>query len=345
MKKVRLGVIGAGRMGITHLSLLNSDARVEISSIADTSGLVLDLLGRYLKCGTFKDYADLLRDDRPDALVICTPPGLHYPVAKAAGSKRMHVFAEKPFTTSPAKAFELADDFERANLVNQVGYVNRFNDVFVRVREMLTGGLVGRLVRYRSEMFSRTVIRPSEGGEGWRNSHESGGGATYEMAAHAIDLVNFLVGKPDQVVGATMNQVYSRSVEDVVSATFVHRAGCTGTLLVNWSDDSVRKPTNKIELFGDKGKILADQHSVRVYLRDANPEWKMRDGWNTLYITDVFRPVPFYVRGNEFTRQLYHFVDNIADGRRPGHCTFRQAGEALSVIADIFAGAKANVAV
>lgn len=344
MEKVRIGVVGAGRMGITHLAILKSDPRVEVSSIADTSGLVLDVLGRYLQCRAFKDFKELLQQDHSDALVICTPPGLHYEVAKAAGVQKVHVFAEKPFTTLAARAFELADDFERAQLVNQVGYVNRFNDVFVKVREMLKAGLIGTLARYRSEMFSRTVVRSADGG-GWRSSHESGGGVTYEMAAHAIDLVNFLVGRPDRVVGAAMSQVYSREVEDAVSATFLHRNGCTGTLFVNWSDDSVRKPTNRIEFCGDKGKILADQHSVRVYLREANASWRMHDGWNTLYVTDVFRSVPFYVRGNEFTRQLRHFVDNICDGHRPGHCTFRQAAETLEVIGEIFADAKKSASV
>jgi predicted dehydrogenase len=299
-------------------------------------------MGKYLNCGTFKDYKDLLRDDKPDALVVCTPPGLHYAVVKAAGAQGIHVFAEKPFTTSAAKAFELAEDFERANLVNQVGYVNRFNDVFVKVREFLVDGLIGNLTRYRSEMFSRTVVRTNDG-DGWRGSHESGGGATFEMAAHAIDLVNFLIAKPDRVVGAATNQVFSKGVEDIVSATFLHRGGCTGTLLVNWSDDSVRKPTNKIELFGDHGKILADQHSVRIYLREANHGRNLNEGWNTLYITDVFRNVPFYVRGNEFTRQLYHFLDNICGARQTGHCHFRQAAETLEVIAAIFDQAKLHV--
>lgn len=342
MNRTRIGVIGAGRMGITHLSIIKSDPRIEVSSIADNSGMVLDTLGRYLGCRSFKDYRELLREDRPQALLVCTPPNLHFEIVQKAGEAGMHVFAEKPFTTSSKLAHQLADQFEQARLFNQVGYVNRFNDVFVRVRSLLQQGVIGPVVRYRSEMFSRTVVRKAEGGGGWRGSHATGGGATFEMASHAIDLVNFFIGKPHRVVGAALDHLFSEQVEDIVSATFLHGGGCTGTLLVNWSDDSVRKPTNKIELFGEKGKILCDQHSIRVYLKRPDPQHGLHDGWNNIYITEVFRPVPFYVRGNEYTRQLYHFVDGIHAPPEAAHCSFRAAAQTLEVIEAILADGPKN---
>jgi predicted dehydrogenase len=251
--------------------------------------------------------------------------------------RRIHVFSEKPFTVSSRLAHELADGFESADLVNQVGYVNRFNDVFVYVTGLLASGVIGQVRRYRTDMFSSTVTRPQEDdGPGWRGSRETGGGVTYEMASHSIDLVNFFLTKPDRVVGTVMSRTFSKTVEDVVSSTLLHDDGCIGTLIVDWSDRTVRKPGNKIELAGEKGRILADQYSVRIWLQDAAPEHDFHDGWNTRYITDLFRPVPFYVRGNEFTRQLVHFVDNISGQGTNGHCTFRMGAETHDVMESMF---------
>lgn len=343
INRTRIGIIGAGRMGLTHLAIVNSDPRVEISSVADTSRVVLDVLARHVPCRTFKDYARLLRDDRPDAVIVCTPPTLHYDIAGAALELGTHVFAEKPFTCSARHAHELADGFESAELVNQVGYVNRFNDVFAHVRELLAAGVIGRVRRYRSDMFSNTVTRPQSGGvDGWRGSHETGGGVSYEMGSHAIDLVNFFLGKPGAVTGTVMNRIYSKTVEDIVSTTFVHDDGSAGTLLVNWSDRTVRKPANQIEITGEAGQIRADQYSVRIWLERPDTRHGLREGWNTRYITDVFRPVPFYVRGNEFTRQLYHFVDNVSGNARNGHCTFRMGAEAHDVIESMFEDGRSN---
>jgi len=110
----------------------------------------------------------------------------------------------------------------------------------------------------------------------------------------------------------------------------------SGTIYINWSDTSYRKPTNKIEIFGDVGKILADQHSLKIFLNKPNEKYKFRQGWNTLYITDVFKPVPFYVRGNEFTRQLWHFVACIQEKEKTNDCTFADGVNTLEVIEYIF---------
>lgn len=332
---IKVAIIGAGRMGITHYSIINSHPDIAISSIADPSGLILSMMKKYLSVKTYKDYHDLFKDDHPDAVLVCTPPNLHYDILKKAAENNIHVFVEKPYTTDHQQSQALARIFESKELVNQVGYVNRFNDVFSEVRRLVGENVIGDLIRFKSEMFSCTVVKPDDG-EGWRGSRESGGGAVYEMASHAIDLVNYIVGKPDKVMGSSLNSIHSKKVEDAVSSTFVYRNGCSGTIYINWSDESYRKPTNKIELFGSKGKILADQHSYKIFCNEANQQYDFRQGWNTRYITDVFKNVPFYVRGNEFTNQLYHFVDCIQNPGTKNLCSFSDGADAQDVMDRIF---------
>ena len=68
----------------------------------------------------------------------------------------------------------------------------------------------------------------------------------------------------------------------------------------------------------------------------------MLKGWNTVYITDVFKSVPFYVRGNEFTSQLYHFIECIQNNEKINKCSFQEASKTLCVIDDIFNDFKLN---
>ncbi len=331
-----------GRMGITHYSIINSHPDVEISSIVDPSSLINTMFGKYVTgVNIYKDYKILLKKENIDAALVCTPPNLHFDIIKVFADKNIHVFCEKPFTLDKNKARELQQLYEEKKLVNQVGYVNRFNDVFAALKQMLKENLIGEIIRFKSEMFSNTITKP-DSGKGWRGSHETGGGAVYEMASHAIDLVNFLVGKPDKITGASLSNIYSKNVEDAVSATLLYKSGITGTIYINWSDESYRKPTNKIEIFGKEGKVLADQHSLKIYLKKENKEENLRQGWNTLYITDLFHPVPFYVRGNEFTRQLYHFVDSIKNNSLDNICSFEDGVNTLQVIDDIFEDYKNN---
>jgi len=342
MEKIRLGIIGMGRMGITHFSIINSHPQVEIVAIADTSKMTLDLLKKYVSgIQVFKDYKELIETAHPDAVIVCTPPNLHFEVCKLACERNIHVFAEKPFTANVDQAESLMQMFQSKGLVNQVGYVNRFNDVFITVKNYVETGLIGKVIRFKSEMFSCTVSKKEES-ESWRSFRENGGGAVYEIAAHAIDLVDFIIGPPDDIVGTSMNQIYSKHVEDIVSSTFLYKNGCSGTLYVNWCDTSYRKPANKLELFGSKGKILADQHGIKIFLNEDDKLTGYKKGWNTVYITDIFTPVPFYVRGNEFTRQLYHFADTILGNEKGDICTFTDGYNAQNVMHQLFVDAQKN---
>ncbi len=336
MDKVKLGIIGMGRMGITHYSIINSYKSVDIVAVADASNLILDVLKKYIpQLGVYKDYKELIDVEKPDAIIVCTPPVSHFEICEYACEKGIHVFCEKPFTVSPVDAQKLSEAFEAKGLINQVGYVNRFNDAFTFTRKLVKENVIGDIIRFRSEMFSCTISKKEEG-EGWRNKRENGGGVTYEMASHAIDLVNYLIGTVGSVQGTVMTQVYSKVVEDIVSSTLRCSNDVYGTLYVNWCDKSYRKPSNKLEIFGHKGKILVDQHGIKIFMNEGNDQYGYHIGWNTIYITDIFTPVPFYVRGYEFTRQLYYFVDLILGLREEPICTFKDGANVLQSIHGMF---------
>jgi predicted dehydrogenase len=335
MSKLKIAIIGMGRMGLTHYAIINSHPDVEIDSVSDSSALMLTMLRKHLPVKTFKDYTEMLKQTKPDAVLVCTPPILNYEIIQETAGRDIPVFVEKPFTTHLSYASELASIYIDKKLTNQVGYVNRFNDVFIKAKEFITNNIIGKIIRFKSEMFSYTITKTSESSD-WRSSRKTGGGAIFEMASHAIDLVNFLIGKPDKMVGSSLSYIYSTKVEDAVYSTFLYKKGITGILNINWCDSSFRKPTNKMEIFGESGRILADQYSLKIFLNKNNEQLNLMQGWNTLYITDIFTPVPFYVRGNEFTRQLYHFVDCVQNKIVNTNCSFTDGVNTLKVIEDIF---------
>ncbi len=204
-----------GRMGLTHYSIINTHPAVEMTAIADTSSMMLNMIKKYLPgVKMFSDYKDLLNSGLVDAVIVCTPSAMHFDVCKMACEKGINVFCEKPFTTSPVLAKELADMFERKGLVNQVGYVYRFDAVFDKVKEMLNQKLIGKVV-HANVQFLRSTISKQQPEKGWRSKRENGGGATYEMGSHVIDLMEVFFGKPQIIIGSLMNQVYSEAVEDI----------------------------------------------------------------------------------------------------------------------------------
>ena len=73
-----------GRMGITHYSIINANQDVEIVAVADSSALILTMLTKYLPVRTYKNYDIMFSESKPDAILVCTPPTLHYSIAKKA---------------------------------------------------------------------------------------------------------------------------------------------------------------------------------------------------------------------------------------------------------------------
>lgn len=341
MDIVRIGIIGMGRMGLTHYPIINTHPSVEIVSVADTSSLILDMLQKYIpKLKTYTDFKDLLNARDIDGVIVCTPSFLHYDACKLAGENGIAVFCEKPFTTSPGKALELAELFESKGLVNQVGYVNRYSILFQNIKHYLEEGLIGKLIHVKAEFYSCTIVKP-QSSKGWRSARENGGGATYEMGAHILDLLHYILGKPEKVFGSVMNNIYSEGVEDMMTTNLLFPNNVSSSVFVNWSDVTYRKPMMKLEFFGDKGKIMADFYGLKIYLAEASEQHNLIAGWNNLPANMISSHTPFYVRGNTYTRQLYDFADEILGKKKDVICTFRDAAGTQEIIHQIFNNSKA----
>ena len=336
MEKVRIGIIGMGRMGVTHFSIINTHPSVVMTAIADTQGVMLNMLKKYLPEVTFfEDYKELMKSGLVDAVIVCTPSIMHYEVCKMAAEYGINVFCEKPFTTSPVQAKELAGLFEEKGLVNQVGYVYRFDAVFGRVKELLDKQLIGKVCHVNVQFLSSTICK-TQPEKGWRSKRENGGGATYEMGSHVIDLMEFFFGKPVRIAGTMMNQVYSEAVEDISEAQIIYKGGVSANIHVNWSDYTYRKPMLKLDIHGTKGKIQADLYGYKVFLREGNAVKDYPEGWTTIPMNLIPDPCPFYVRGTIFTKQLYEFADAVLAGRKCCGCQFGEAVNTQEVIHYIF---------
>ena len=117
----RVALIGAGKMGISHLSILGAHTNVELVGVCDTSKLVLGALQKYTKFKCYTNHIKMLNEVKPDAVVIALPTKFHFDFAKDVMNRGIHVFVEKPFCLSPEQSEELVDLAAAKKLVNQVG--------------------------------------------------------------------------------------------------------------------------------------------------------------------------------------------------------------------------------
>jgi len=335
---VKVGMIGLGKMGISHYSIVNAHPEVEVVGICDSSGYVLDVLNKYTGVNTFKDFEDMIARAGVDAVVISTPSRLHAPMVRRCLELGVHVFCEKPFCLDPADSLALADLADQRGLVTQVGYHNRFVGAFREVKRLLDSGAVGRPTQVLAESYGPVVLKAQ--GSTWRSKKEEGGGALYDYAAHPLDLLTWYFGRPMAVAGSLLDPVFSTETEDQVLTTLAWPSGTQGQLSVNWSDESQRKMTTKVTIWGTAGRIYADRQEIQVYLRDSvSPPEGYAPGWNVRYTTELTEPVDFYLRGEEYSAQIDAWVRRIEAGEIRGLNEFREAAVTDEVLATIVRGA------
>lgn len=329
--KLKLAVVGLGKMGLSHHSMVNAHPDVDLVAICDSTKFVLDVLGKYTGTPTYDDYYRMIEQVELDAVFIATPSKTHAAMVRAALDRGIHVFCEKPFTLAPHESAALADLAAEKGLVTQVGYHNRFVGAFGEVKRLLDVGAIGSVTHALGEAYGPVILKP-QGGT-WRSQRDAGGGCLYDYAAHPLDLLNWYLGEPSGVRGTILKPIFSRDLDDEVFSTLFYPDGRTAQLSVNWSDESQRKMTTRVTIWGTAGRIFADRQEIQVYLRDtAQIPPGYEAGWNVRYTTELTEPVWFYLRGEEYSAQIDAFVQRVRAGQTNGTNEFRSAAVADRVI-------------
>jgi predicted dehydrogenase len=340
---IRLALVGLGKMGLSHLSIIRAHPEVDLVGVCDTSKFMLDVLAKYTDVAGYTDAAVMFREAKPDAVIVATPSRFHASIARMALEQGLHIFCEKPFCLDWTESMALASLAEDRGVVNQVGYHYRFVGAFEEVRRLVDLKSIGTISHVLAEAYGPVVLRPK--GMSWRTQKEEGGGCLYDYATHPVNLLTWLFGVPTQMPDTTMSSIFSRDIEDEVYSSFRYTNGPSVQLAVNWSDESYRKMSVKMTLWGSEGRIYADRQECQVYLRNTAqlPEG-YTPGWNVRYTTELTKPVWFYVRGEEYSAQLDYFVRAIVSGSRQNINSFASAAETDRVLAMIREGAESVAA-
>ncbi|KQZ23389.1 Gfo/Idh/MocA family protein [Microbacterium sp. Root553] len=330
---IDVAVVGLGKMGLSHLSMIKAHPDVNLVGVCDATGYLLDILAKYTGVKTYKDLDKMLDEARPQAVIIATPTHLHAGMIRNALQRGIHVFCEKPLVIDPADSIELSALAEQKGLVTQVGYHNRFVGAFMEVKRLLDLDAIGTVNTALAEAYGPVVLKPA--GRTWRSERATGGGCLYDYAAHPLNLLTWYLGTPESVSGSQLTSIFSAQIDDAVAST-LHYADGTAQIISNWSDESQRKMTTKITLWGTNGRIYADRQEIHVYLRDTAtiPEG-YRAGWNVRYTTDLTEAPWFYLRGEEYSAQLDAFVQRAQAGSSAGTNDFASAAVTDRVISMI----------
>ncbi|MBL4746997.1 MAG: Gfo/Idh/MocA family oxidoreductase [Flavobacteriaceae bacterium] len=309
MKNIAL--IGIGKMGLSHFAIANSTKGLNIVSVCDTSKSLLRAISKNLGIKSYHDYNKMLNAENLDGVIISVPNSMHFNVVKDCLAAGIHVFIEKPLTINYHDSVALQTLAKTKNCLVQVGFVNRFNLIFSKVKELLESNLLGDVQSYHCEMRGGVILEKNT--KGWRNSYAAGGGCLYDFGPHCIDLAIFLFGDDVELKSSNLESVFSSQVDDRVHADFLHKNGVEGIISIDWSDPSVRKATNLIRVKGTFGELFANKQEIKINLNHASNNLGFNVGEHEIYVTDLNTNVDYYLRGEDFSLQMQEFSKSLND--------------------------------
>lgn len=289
-KKLKIGVIGAGRIGKLHSN--NLATRVpgaELAAISDVYEPAAKELAEKLHVPAYySDYRKILEDPSIDAVFICSSTDTHSPISIEAAKAGKHIFCEKPIDHDLDKIKNVLEEVKKADVKYQVGFNRRFDRNFKHVHEVVKNGGVGdvQIVKVTSrdpEAPPLSYVKVS-------------GGIFVDMTIHDFDMVRYLSGSEVEevsAVGACLVNPEIGQAGDVDTCIITLRFANGALGVIDNSRQAVYGYDQRIEVFGSKGCITADNetpNNTTYYTADGvmkeKPLWFFLERYNDAFIEE-----------------------------------------------------------
>ncbi len=301
-KKLRIGIIGAGRIGKLHAAnLVNRVPDAEVAAISDVYLPAAEELAEKLgvKVAT-SDYHDILNNPEIDAIFLCSSTDTHSPISIEAAKAGKHIFCEKPIDHDLGKIEAVLEAVKEAGVKYQVGFNRRFDRNFKRVREVVASGGIGDVQIVK--VTSRDPAAPP------LSYVKSSGGIFVDMTIHDFDMVRYLSGSEVVEVSTFGACLVNPEIEKAgdVDTCIINLRFANGALgVIDNSRQAVYGYDQRVEVFGSKGMIAAENETAN------NTTWYTAEG-----VTKE-KPLWFFLEryNDAFIQEEADFVDACLTGK------------------------------
>lgn len=253
-KKVKFGLVGCGRISEKHLEALEVHAeRAELVAVCDTNVSALDAAVTQTGARGYSSIQSLLAESDADAVILCTPSGLHPSQAILAAQAGKHVITEKPMATRWQDGLDMVKACDQAGVRLFVVKQNRKNATLQLLKRAITEKRFGRIYMVNVNVF---WTRPQSYYDSapWRGTWEIDGGAFMNQASHYVDLLDWLIGPVESVQAMTATLARDIQVEDTGVLNIKWRSGAIGSMNVTM----LTYPQNlegSITILGENGTV------------------------------------------------------------------------------------------
>jgi UDP-N-acetyl-2-amino-2-deoxyglucuronate dehydrogenase len=333
METKRFGLVGCGRISSKHFSAIAEIEGARIVSCCDVIGeRAQEASKQYGVENAYTSYDEMLQKEQLDAILICTPSGMHPEMGIKAARKGLHVITEKPMGISLAAADELVKECD-ANLVHLfVVKQNRLNPAIQLLKQAIDKGRFGKIFSLNATVrWSRPQNYYDQAK--WRGTWEFDGGAFMNQASHYMDLIQWLGGPVDSVMSMTATLDHIIETEDMGTGIIRFRNGTLGTVEVTMNIFP-RNLEGSITVMGKNGTVKIGGIAVN---KVEHWEFKDYDDDDKLIQQCDTNPTSVYGFGHEgYLRNVVDVLHGNGEPKTDG----REGRKSLEIILAMYESAK-----
>lgn len=317
MDKLKIAIIGAGGIAHAHSDCYEKMEDVKIIAVADIRTDEAAKIAEKHKARVYASMDELLENEKPDMVDICTPSFLHAEMAIKAAEMKIHVLCEKPIALNSSSARLMVESAERNGVLLMIAQVIRFCPEYEYLKRIYHEKLYGEL---RHIWFSRISQIPDWGWEKWFIKPEMSGMALMDLHVHDVDFVLHMLGKPNAVQSFGMEQRRNNyiSTQYIYGDKIVEVEGGWFEAPLPFSM-SFRAIFDKAVLHLVDGKLIRYEDSKQPIPMFLNNE----DTQNTAVNTGIFNP---------YYKEIRYFIECIREGIKPERCRPEEAVSCIEVI-------------
>ena len=254
MEKIKVGIIGAGRIGKVHMqSICNNVNEAEVKAVSDVN--MNDELSLWIKNlgieNTYKEADAIINDPEIKAVLVCSTTETHAQYIIQAARAGKHVFSEKPLDLNPDRILEVLEEVKKAGIKFQIGFQRRFDHNHRKVYEDIQVGKIGT-----PQILKITSRDPAPPPIGYI---EISGGIYIDCMIHDFDMARYLMGdEVDEVCayGSCLVDPAIGKAGDVDTATVMLKFKNGGLGLIDNSRQAVYGHDQRVEVLGSKGCVM-----------------------------------------------------------------------------------------
>ncbi len=273
-KKLKLGLVGLGNMGSSHVSTLMQMDNVELVGVCDLIHEKADYFAEKAHTRAYYDCMDMMENSGLEAIQIAVPHYDHTTISVEAFRRGLHVLCEKPLAVHINDALKSNRAYEEAlkknpNLVFGIMFQERTLPHYKKIKQIMESGILGKLTRvtWIDTTRFRTQVYYNSGG--WRATWAGeGGGILTNQCPHTLDMYQWLFGVPKTISAyAAIGKYHDIEVEDEVSACLIHENGMIGNLIVTTAE---APGTNRLEIAGETGKLVYENDQLTLWKNEIS---------------------------------------------------------------------------